>query len=329
LPDVLSIGAERPLLSIKYLSICDERVINKGETAYKVRSRGYSSDGVKKQLDERETVVGRETNGDKIFRVFGVRVAGAVVELQTKFFGANAGGSERGEISCFSPASRRRLFKTLAAINFEVLGPSLFITLTYPREFSLNGQVVKRDLDNFRRLWTHRYGSCVGAWKMEFQARGAVHFHLALRAPVGVPLVVLRHDMSAVWFQIVGSGDLRHLQRGFSAEPLRDHPAAYFAGYVGFSKGSKEYQHSVPEGFEHVGRFWGLWKLAPEWKTEMLYRDEFVQLRRLTRAWCKSQKFYSGRCGRMQSEWLHVRDTSALLLVHQLSRGLPVDLFVT
>jgi hypothetical protein len=89
------------------------------------------------------------------------------------------GGGVRGEISEFSKAPARRLL--LAARNFD--GLRVMITLTYPSEFPADGRIVK---DHWKRMrqWLTRNGVSSGLWFLEFQERGAPHFHIFTRDPV-------------------------------------------------------------------------------------------------------------------------------------------------
>ena len=153
--------------------------------------------------------------------------------------------ARRGPITEWSRRSRRRAVYVLrnARVPFVAL-----ITLTYPREYPTDGRVVKRHLNRFltalRRL-------CPGAqyfWIEEFQGRGAPHIHMALSCRVP------RRWLSETWYRVVGSGDERHLRAGTNVVGIYDHEGIvrYLAKYL-----MKGQQKRVPEGFEHVGRFWG------------------------------------------------------------------------
>lgn len=268
-------------------------------------------------------------------RSFSLRVSGSVLEVSSKLHSESKTGnrvSKRSEITGFSSASRRRLFKLCAAIPWDLFGRSSFVTLTYPRNFTLDGERVKRDLDNFRRAVDHsRFGTPRGVWKMEFQRRGAPHFHITLAGIEDTN--EFRAWVSATWYRIVGSGDLRHLTAGTQVQRLRDNPAAYFAGYVGFTKGSKEYQHHAPEGYEKLGRYWGAWGLGPEWLSIELDPEQFVAVRRIASSWCRSHGIYDPRGSRLQGFWIHTRrpmtegkkavPLSALELVNRLGEAVP------
>ncbi len=153
------------------------------------------------------------------------------------------GGGMRQAVQGFSEDSRRRMLFTFR----NVVGLRVLVTLTYPGQFSTDGREVKRHWDNMRR-WLVRRGVS-GAWFMEFQARGAPHFHCFLTGEVR------KEEVAAAWFRIVGSGDDRHLRAGTRIEALRElhAPGAYAAKYL-----KKQEQKEVPEGFSDVGRFWGL-----------------------------------------------------------------------
>lgn len=221
-----------------------------------------------------------------------MRTAGSVVELVSRWQSATKATphTTRGRVRCFSARSRSRLFRAMAAVNWDLLGDGFFITLTYPGAWStstgehLDNDESKRHLRAFRSRLERKYGPVVAAWKMEFQRRGAVHFHLAVVVPTvnhDVPedVAEFRRWLSLAWYEVAGSNDGRHLVAGTQVQRLDHHPAAYFAGYVGGSKGAKEYQHTVPEGFENVGRFWGTWRCQPEWAEARVAEHEWDQLR--------------------------------------------------
>jgi len=267
-----------------------------------------------------------------------VRASGHVVELSARWIGqaGASGGGVRGAVAGFSSASRRRLFRRAAAVDWSAFGRSVFVTLTYPGEFSCDGRRVKRDLAAFRKAWERKYGAPVGMWKLEFQRRGAPHLHLALALPSAVPggldpadslglraaeIKAARVWASETWYRIVGSGDPKHLSAGVQVDVLAENPAAYFAGYVGGSKGSKEYQNRVPAGFESVGRFWGAWNLRVDWDERSVPLSSFFALRRLVRSYGASRRRADGSradglrvTGRVAGGWQYV-DTSAVLFL--------------
>lgn len=168
----------------------------------------------------------------------------------------------RGKITDFSDSSRSRLQR---AIKNAVADYQNFVTLTYPPGFGCNGKRVKRDLDVFikrlRRVQAFEVdseGVCrCGAgrswsvlWWQEWQANGRIHFHLACTHYID------KDWLSQIWCEIVDSKNPDHLLAGTNIKKLsggRSGVAAYAAKYM-----AKREQKVAPEGWEQVGRFWGI-----------------------------------------------------------------------
>lgn len=94
----------------------------------------------------------------------------------------------------WSKKSRARMVATMAELDLapillSFLQPAM-VTLTYPgawEDCAPNGSVVKEHLQKFfkrfERAWSAKWA---GIWKLEFQRRGAPHFHLLMPIPEGV-----------------------------------------------------------------------------------------------------------------------------------------------
>ena len=164
------------------------------------------------------------------------------------------GGGIRSCVTAFTNASKRRLMFT--ARNFP--GLEIMLTLTYPADFPLDGHLVKNHWKRFRQ-WMVRNGAITGLWVLEFQKRGAPHFHIFLRESLD------KQAVANAWYRIVNSGDPKHLLAGTRIEQFRYPPA--LGSYV-MKYASKMEQKDVPAEFENVGRFWGVWG-KPEIATEI------------------------------------------------------------
>lgn len=192
------------------------------------------------------------------------------------------GGGRRGKISRFSAASARRLL--FCARNFP--GLTVMVTLTYPREYPVDGRAV---MDHWRRMrqWFARQGNPAGLWFKEFQLRGAPHFHVFL------PNRVDKSAVALAWYSIVGSDDFRHLQAGTRTEALRNPEAigAYAAKYA-----AKRLQKEVPDGCTDVGRFWGTWgKPAITTDSVLRGRDAVDVIRMVRRGYQAKRKTWKCR----------------------------------
>lgn len=86
----------------------------------------------------------------------------------------------RGIIQGMSPKSRKRMMEGLACWkNFED-ERGLFITLTYHETWGVNYKAWKRDMDVLIKRMKRAFHKVGGLWKLEFQTRGAPHFHLLI-----------------------------------------------------------------------------------------------------------------------------------------------------
>lgn len=164
--------------------------------------------------------------------------------------GADRCGGKRGRVRGFSKSSRRRMLQRISKVRNQVA--PIFVTLTYPDEFPFDSAEWKRHLHNFfKRLF--RWCRMAGAfWKMEPQKRGAPHFHLLIW---GVNQFAFDAWCHKVWYEVVGSGDKKHLRRGAKVERLRSWRGAksYAAKYLGKMQADSEI-----EGWNYPGRWWGV-----------------------------------------------------------------------
>jgi hypothetical protein len=85
-------------------------------------------------------------------------------------------------------------------------------------------------------------------WYLEFQQRGAPHFHGLISKGVD------GKELRKIWYKIVGSNDPKHLRRGAHIAPIRTSEGMlhYLTGYL-----TKQEQKTVPEEYRSLGRFWG------------------------------------------------------------------------
>lgn len=199
------------------------------------------------------------------------------------------GVGTRGRIAGFSGDSRERLLRRAVSLPWEeAVGPGGIgmVTFTYPQVFPTDGQLAKAQLKRMYERWRARYAKPKGMWKMEFQRRGAPHFHCFVGLPE--PEDDLRAWLLGQWYEVVGSGDERHLYNGVDISRWRwgtlgenrSRVGEYFARHG--AKGWKSYQNRVPEGYVSPGQFWGVWGLKPLVVVTALGREEYWEQRRLT-----------------------------------------------
>jgi hypothetical protein len=178
------------------------------------------------------------------------------------------------------------------------------VTLTLPGDWlavAPTGPAFKRLFDALRRRWERRWGQVTWVWKLEFQRRGAPHLHLYTAVPGGEGRAEFLTWLSRCWYEVVGSGDERHLRAGTGvdwAEGIRASDPKRLAVYflkraTGHNLGAnKEYQHRVPAAWQGEGRgpgrFWGYYGLRRCDVQVELVAEQWVQLRRLLRRWASA-----------------------------------------
>ena len=195
---------------------------------------------------------------------------------------AKCSGGLRSRITRFSYASRQRLIS--ACRNREDFNG--FITLTYPDEkyaetatggnFMASGRLVKEHLRRFRQWLTRR--EIGGIWFLEFQRRGAPHFHLVTTSALSPDQ---EKKAKKYWAKLVGSECPHHPEMGVNAQVMRK---AHAAGAYAAKYSAKDEQKQVPEHYEDVGRFWGMFGLDEQ---ETVYKTvtvrQILELNRLAR----------------------------------------------
>lgn len=105
------------------------------------------------------------------------------------------GGGMRGVVMEFSKDSRKRLLRRTARLNAT---QGVFLTLTYPKRYP-NAKIAKSHLRAFLERMRRRFPKSSALWRLEFQERGAPHFHLVFFNIPFIPFWQLR----AWWSQII------------------------------------------------------------------------------------------------------------------------------
>jgi len=114
-------------------------------------------------------------------------------------------------------------------------------------------------------------------WFLEFQKRGAPHFHFFVTHPPGSAIhdpqaeALARIWIASNWYDVVGSNDIKHLSAGTQFDKLkhgRNGTISYAAKYA-----RKAEQKKVPEEYKGVGRFWGVSGLRRTLSADILITD--------------------------------------------------------
>lgn len=163
----------------------------------------------------------------------------------------------RNAIADFTKASQNRLIKSCAL--WEPVGKIYFVTLTYPRSYpcpETRKMHFKRFLDTIRKFKP----SWAGCWKLEYQLRGAPHYHCVFET--SQDHCSLRLDKKFVhdlWNTIIRPSSNGDNGRTEVAYPRNTNRAKYYlTKEVGKTVQSKVHNlQELEDQIEHSGRFWG------------------------------------------------------------------------
>jgi hypothetical protein len=186
---------------------------------------------------------------------------------------------KRGKIAVYSEKSKRR-YRFLLRNTQKIWSHELEVG--YPADFPMDGKKVKRDIRLLKESLQREYQGIAWTWRLGFQRRNAPHVHFLTDRPVDYKWLARR------WYEIVGSGDPKHLKAGTHVDKIKNVGKIinYMVTYMANDK-----ETVVPEGFEDVGRFWGV-------KRGIVECEEFKKIApygvasrklRLFRRWAKAE----------------------------------------
>jgi len=166
--------------------------------------------------------------------------------------------NKRGKVqNIWSRQSRNRLAKTLFSLLPAMrVGYNYAITLTYRQRTPEESKQDLRTLHmRIRRLLQNQ--SWFALWKMEFQLRGMVHYHILLHTQYEMNLKELRTYISHAWAKITGDEQLAITGTRVDRIEIRkvEHAMLYLLGHATSLR--KEYQNQAQ--VEWTGRRWGVW----------------------------------------------------------------------
>lgn len=183
----------------------------------------------------------------------------------------------RSKVTEFSRKSRMNLLTLVNDLRAQIVGGSLFITLTYPA--GENDPIVdlkesKKHLDGFQKWIRYHFPNAGGIWKLEYTKRGTPHYHLLLFGVENVPIPAVK----AEWARLVASENPHHRDQGAQVQRVKSQRQGAF--YV-----AKYQAKEVIVPGSHFGRFWGEFGNLEAFRSEKVVIrmgvKSYVELRRL------------------------------------------------
>lgn len=249
----------------------------------------YRSEGIRAEVTDKKDGFQDKDEALKYNEKYSLKFArgGRCVELKRKL-GKQPKGLEKKKkgvvIVGYSRESRNRLIRYLSSIQYEKMGRLLFGTLTYPGEYSNDPRVWKRDFKAFTERLKRRFPDVIIVWRLEPQKRGAPHFSMFIWNCSELETREGKKWFSKTWFEVVGSGDEKHIRSGTRIDIEKDLRKRIF--YMGKYVTKKE-KGSVPQEFDYpVGRYWGAVnrsKIKIEIENIEIDREIFIRVKRILR----------------------------------------------
>ena len=194
--------------------------------------------------------------------------------------------AKRNEITRFTKKSRKRLFNNILKLEKRI--GYFFVTLTYPSEYSKDCKVWHHQLDRLYCSLRYHYPKMGFLWKLEFQQRGAPHFHLLLFEPSNPPEKELYSLINRFWYNIVAQKSKAFRYYGTDVKAVKDIKTSGF--YLAMYQTKDSY---IPLDLK-IGRIWGIKgaKNMPnkEQSSKMIDNTTYKILKRIVRKWMFKQK---------------------------------------
>jgi len=240
-------------------------------------------------------------------------------------------GKRKGDITeGFTRASRNSFIKFLLSIDYEKMGVPLFFTLTYPGEYSNDPRIWKRDLRTLFERLKYKFDRITGNWRLEPQRRGAPHFCGFLWNCDWLKTMEGKKWFSRQWFEVVGSGDERHLRAGtgIDVEQNVGNRIFYMAKYqTKIEKGGVKQEFDYP-----VGRYWGAFnrkEIAINKEEIEIDRALFFKLRRPIKKLLESKldknKYREVIKGKQSGLWAMMKNEEILKLMNMTIKNMESE----
>jgi len=195
-----------------------------------------------------------------------IEAQGNLIALKASFSAlGKSGGAHRGIVTDFSANSRRRMLRKLARIAPKRV---VFVTLTYPERYP-DPHKAKAHLRAFLERIRRRYPQASGIWRLEFQERGAPHFHILFCELPFVPFSELRRWWTEIILEFV-DGYLPRVR----IEQIKSRRGAFYYCAKYCAKMGGEGFIPLSLSSTHIcttGRFWGVFNRNHLPYAEQLY----------------------------------------------------------
>jgi hypothetical protein len=244
-------------------------------------------------------------SGNGCFELYGHENYSGIKYRSLAINEGESGGGKKAEIKEFTRKSRKNFLRRTSDINWKKIprDRQYLITLTYEieayKQYENDGRAVKNQLDVFFRELGD-FMKCYkvawsAVWVLEFQKNTHnPHFHMVVILDKNIhskgrTIWLLRQWIKPTWSRIIG-GSEKSERVGTDVQGIKHSVIGYFAKYCG----KEGIQKKVPEGYEGIGRFWGIrGRKALPWLeiiSVLIEYEEGVMVKRLIRQFLRKRK---------------------------------------
>ena len=209
------------------------------------------------------------------------------------------------------------MLQSLAATDRRAMGnDACFVTLTYPEHYPESPARCKQQLEAWRKRLHRRHPRAWFYWKLEYQKRGAPHFHLLVFG-VGTETVEWWHDQ---WAEVVKSNDYHHWSYGTDVKRLHSwkEAGAYCAKYAA----KVDESTAGPDS----GRFWGIGTRANRVQNMHAVKitdDEFYRLRRIFKRLIGARAGFYPKSDARSGVWVRCTNQTAKMALRLSRSAIP------
>lgn len=230
---------------------------------------------------------------------------------------------KRGVITNFSDRSRHRMQKLIAMLEVDKLDFPIFNTLTFHNLSQISASKSKYFLAQYCKKIKRIYPESAWIWRMEYQKRGTIHFHLILFLSTKNKVELTeykKNQLNSFWHSVTREISEHHLHYGCHFTKIKDfkHLMIYVSKYTCKIDNSNQTKQD--------GRHWGKSQNLPinpvlSIKVSLQTETQFRRfLKRLWKSKHKKQKYFGDKVNHLDSFSSFVKlDTSIKILSYLIS----------
>ena len=161
---------------------------------------------------------------------------------------------KKNDITSFSINSRRRLKRKLSMVHLGSYSRTFFVTYTFHNVYPKSSDELKRHFRNFLKSVKRVNPSVAWIWRLEWQKRGAPHFHMVYFIPKHSTLKEIKHfekEQRRLWHRTLEDFDFWTWRYSVDVKSLDSKKKLY--AYISKYVSKVENEDDAAIGHQHWG----------------------------------------------------------------------------